>query len=150
MKYGYTFKVIKGYTFDKANIFHDYIFDLYLIKANHDKDDPMYLISKLLMNSLYGKFGMGSVFENHMIAPINKVDNLLDKYNITSMTQLDNQKVLLSFTDEVQLQINMLDNYSTTNISIAIASAITAQARIHMSQFKNNLEYIYSTQILIQ
>jgi len=36
----------------------------------------------------------------------------------------------------------LLDGYKEThNVSIAIASAITAYARIHMSQFKNNSEY---------
>lgn len=36
----------------------------------------------------------------------------------------------------------MLDGHKEThNVSIAIASAITAYARIHMSQFKNNSDY---------
>lgn len=39
-------------------IFKDFIIDLYKIKSTHTKDHPMYLISKLLMNSLYGRFGM--------------------------------------------------------------------------------------------
>lgn len=93
------------------------------------------------MNSLYGKFGMGSVYENHVIVHVNKVDDMLDKLNISSMIQLDNQKVLLSYTDDAKVERQMLENYSTTNISIAIASAITAYARIHMTQFKNNPDY---------
>jgi hypothetical protein len=32
-------------------------------------------------------------------------------------------------------------NLETHNVSIGIASAITAYARIHMSQFKNNPDY---------
>jgi DNA polymerase elongation subunit (family B) len=36
----------------------------------------------------------------------------------------------------------LLDGHKEThNVSIAIASAITAYARIHMSQFKNNSDY---------
>ena len=43
-----------------------------------------------------------------------------------------------------QADINtMLDGFKQThNVSIAIASAITAYARIHMSQFKNNPDFI--------
>lgn len=52
LDYGYTFKFIKGYTFDKGNIFKEYIEELYELKVNSSKDEPMYLIAKLLMNSL--------------------------------------------------------------------------------------------------
>jgi len=55
MTLGYKFKIIRGYLFDKANIFSEYIDVLYDIKQSHSKEDPMYLISKLLLNSLYGR-----------------------------------------------------------------------------------------------
>ena len=35
----------------------------------------------------------------------------------------------------------MLSNETHSNISIGIASAITAYSRIHMTQFKNNSDY---------
>lgn len=141
MKHGYTFKVIKGYSFDKSNIFEDYINDLYEIKAANHKDDPMYLIAKLLMNSLYGRFGMDNEFENHVIVHSSKLEKYTNKYNVSDWTKLDSQKVLISYIDEGELEQKQLENYSTTNISIAIASAITAYARIHMSRFKNSDDY---------
>ena len=55
IKYGYKFKIINGYLFEKDTIFSDYIDVLYEIKQSKSKDDPMYLISKLLLNSLYGR-----------------------------------------------------------------------------------------------
>jgi len=55
IKYGYKFKIIRGYLFESANIFKEYIDVLYEIKQSKSKDDPMYLISKLLLNSLYGR-----------------------------------------------------------------------------------------------
>src|ERR1700721_3397372 len=58
MKYGYKFKILSGYSFYRANIFKEYIEDLYKIKVSHSKNDPMYIIAKLLMNSLYGRFAM--------------------------------------------------------------------------------------------
>jgi hypothetical protein len=50
-----------------------------------------------------------------------------------------------------QKDINtLLDGHKEThNVSIAIASAITAYARIHMSQFKITLNIIYIIRILI-
>lgn len=44
MKYGYSFEILRGYTFERGNIFKNYVTDLYKIKESHNKDDPMYLI----------------------------------------------------------------------------------------------------------
>jgi hypothetical protein len=58
IKYGYTFEIIQGYQFDKANLFKDYVNKMYNLRMEYAKGTPMNLIAKLLMNSLYGKFGM--------------------------------------------------------------------------------------------
>ena|SRR6266550_179760 len=50
--------ISKSYLFESKNIFKDYIIDLFKIKQSVNKSNPMYLISKLLMNSLYGRFGL--------------------------------------------------------------------------------------------
>jgi hypothetical protein len=48
-------------------------------------------------------------------------------------------KILLKHRAKTKDINTLLDNASEThNVSIAVASAITAYARIHMSQFKNN------------
>ena len=68
-KYGYKFEIIKGYLFDKQDIFSNYVNDLNIIKENAKKnnDQAWYLIAKLLLNSLYGRFGMNPVQETHKI-----------------------------------------------------------------------------------
>lgn len=58
IKYGYKITVLEGYTFKKAIIFNKYAADMFQIKQSHDSSHPMYLISKLLLNSLYGRFGL--------------------------------------------------------------------------------------------
>jgi hypothetical protein len=57
-KKGYSFKILKGYLFEKQNIFKDFVNDIYKIKESYDKSHPLYLISKLILNSLYGRYGM--------------------------------------------------------------------------------------------
>lgn len=57
-KYGYKFNILGGYVFESNNIFENYINDLYKIKQNSPKGSAMHLISKLLLNSLYGRFGL--------------------------------------------------------------------------------------------
>jgi hypothetical protein len=60
---GYKVEPIKSYTFETEYIFKDFIHDFYKIKQESEKDTPMYLIAKLLMNSLYGKFGQHQICE---------------------------------------------------------------------------------------
>ena len=51
MKYGYTFKVLRGYLFDKAVIFKDFVEKLDNLRKQYPKGTPMNLTAKLLMNS---------------------------------------------------------------------------------------------------
>lgn len=57
-KFGYKIEVQYGYLFESEAIFEEYILDMYKIKQNSHKTDAMYLISKLLMNSLFGRFAL--------------------------------------------------------------------------------------------
>jgi hypothetical protein len=65
MEYGYKFKVIRGYIFEKEYIFKDYVNYLYEWKVQSEKNSPNYTISKLLLNSLYGRFGMNEKATQH-------------------------------------------------------------------------------------
>jgi len=58
MKYGYKFKILRGYTFKQDIIFADYVKFLYEMKVHSEKNSPDYIIAKLLLNSLYGRIGM--------------------------------------------------------------------------------------------
>ena len=58
VQYGYTFEILNGYQFDKGNLFKEYVTKMYTLRTEYPKGHPMNLIAKLLMNSLYGKFGM--------------------------------------------------------------------------------------------
>jgi hypothetical protein len=147
IKFGYKFKILKGYLFEQGFIFTDYINDLYEIKKAHNKNDAMYLISKLLMNSLYGRFGMDYRMDEHIIIDNDQLYNIIDNYSINEIIDLDNNKSLVSYIDDNKLGTILLSNKNEFNISIGIASAITSYSRVHMSQFKsinNNYDLFYS------
>src|SRR6266540_3469916 len=139
-KLGYKFEVLWGYTFESDLIFKDYINDLYKIRLEYPKSDPINLVAKLLLNSLYGRFGMN---DNFTYIDIWQKDEYLrlEKDNLDNIINIiklgNNYLVQLKFKQK-ELDTN-LDNASEThNINIAIAFAVAAYARIHMSQFKNN------------
>jgi hypothetical protein len=57
-KYGYKFNILWGYKFDNKNIFKGYVDTFYQLRLKFPKTNPLNFIAKLLLNSLYGRFGM--------------------------------------------------------------------------------------------
>jgi hypothetical protein len=84
------------------------------------------------------KFGMDYRLFTHNFIDDNELYDYIDKYTIENIIPLDNNKSLISYLDDNKYKNILLSKDSKNNISISIASAITAYARIHMTQFKNN------------
>lgn len=83
MRFGYTFEVIRGYKFRSEVIFKEFIEKLYNLRLQYSKDNPLNLICKLLMNSLYGKFGMKAT------------KSIIEMYDSTSTVDRDQLKFIL-------------------------------------------------------
>jgi hypothetical protein len=66
-KFGYQFEVLWAYTFERKNIFKDYITILQDLRIKYPKSDPMNYIAKKFINFLYGRFGMKDKFERNLI-----------------------------------------------------------------------------------
>ena len=143
VKFGYKFDILWGYTFTKGKVFNLFMSDLYKLRLNYPKDHPMNYVSKLFMNSFYGRLGMDYNFNNIEILSNESANKYINKFadNIMDIVDLGESKLI--FTVNKINNINtLLDNASENhNVNIAIASAISSYARIHMSQFKNNPEY---------
>lgn len=141
MNYGYTFQVLRGYLFDKQIIFDNFIHDLYEMKAAVEKSDPIYLISKLLQNSNYGRWSLNYEHPEYSIVDDIKFDELNRNKNlsISNPIELSPNKKLLGLTDNLKYKnLDKDDSKFKYKVSLPIAAAITAYARIFMSQFKNN------------
>ena len=142
---GYKFNIIRGYKFEAKILFKEYIQELYNLRLEYSKDNPMNYIAKLLMNSLYGRFGMNDKFTESKIISRKDYIKYEEEYNqiITDIFDFDNDYLLIQLThDDLD---TMLDNGSEThNVNISIASAITSYARMPTfgwAQFKNNSNY---------
>jgi hypothetical protein len=141
INYGYKIEVLEGYTFDKTVVFDKYAEDLFAIKSSHSPSDPMYLISKLLLNSLYGRFGMSLDLEEHEIIDNRKLARYigLTKEHMPEIIDLNNGKSIISKITNKGYERDC--DTASMNVSIGIASAITAYARIHMSTYLQNPNY---------
>ena len=145
-KYGYEITVLRGYYFtEKVCLFKEYIKQLYTFRLTYDKSHPMNLIAKLLMNSLYGRFGMDFSLENTNIVNNLEINDLLNSNNPKTGNIIDVEplgKNNFIITQEQPFYANINDKMSSlnhhNNINVGIAAAITALARIYMSKFKNN------------
>lgn len=144
-KYGYRFTVKRGYLFEKGVIFEDYVNFLYDLKKKSNKETPNYIISKLLLNSLYGRLGMNPISENHIIVSHEKALELYSDMNITNIIDLKNGKELISFFS-LPSDKDIDSNTNIKNISVVVSAIVTASARMFMTQFKTdkNLTIYYS------
>lgn len=149
IKYGYEFIIYKGYQFNTGDLFSKYINVMYELRLQYAKGDPMNLIAKLLMKSLYGKFGMKIDMMKSDIYSLNKNKDKAELYKIIKGIEASNITDIIKFDEKVIIirPINLInesqDDYviDGTNVNIAIASTVTANARVHMSMFKNNPKY---------
>jgi hypothetical protein len=141
---GYKFNFIRGVLFKEADIFSEMIKKLYEIKEHSDKGSSDYIISKLLMNSLYGRFGMSPDMESHIVISEKEAEYFYENYIISNILNFKNGKVLISYitnrsSEELDTESDM---DRALNINVAIAATITANSRIFMYKFKSMPGYI--------
>lgn len=153
-KLGYQITLIRGYEFDKADLFSGFVNHFYEIKKyNKGVERDM---AKLQLNNLYGYFGRKQITiltENikndpdnlnlflltRLIKSINKIN---DQYStILSYTNL-NYTMLESLNNELHSDIKSFKTFIKSNV--AIAAAVTSYARIKMIPFKIDPNTLYT------
>lgn len=124
---GHIVKVIEAAVFDKAKLFTDFISYFYneRLKARYEKRDIDAFQFKILMNSLYGKFGQrGIVWEEHQrtddLSCQNWIEINADTGEVTKYRQLGGL---------VQVQTNEQESRDSHP---AIAAHVTAYARRYL------------------
>jgi len=155
LKDGYTMKVKYGYKFERGkNLFKDYVETMYDIKKN--TIDPVErALSKLLLNSLYGKFGMRDITSTMKIVDKDEANKITKDYNYSLFADLSPDKVLIKYSsklpeplrklvkdndDKEKKNINYLEGLSRTRgvpSAVHISAAISAYARMSINKFKN-------------
>ena len=129
--FGYKFEILWGYLFEKQNIFKNYVELLHNLRKTYQSDDPMNFIAKILLNSLYGRFGMDDNFDNITIIHKDFLSDFEDRFLDFIVNRVEVGDYWIIFYSNVNTSADR-------NVSVAISAAITAYSRVHMSQFKNN------------
>ena len=89
----HSFKTKRGFLFRQDYLFKEYVENLYELRISSPKNSPLNIIAKLLLNSLYGRFGMNPEKANHIILSDNtEKDNLMIKNEILNIIDFGNEK----------------------------------------------------------
>jgi hypothetical protein len=137
---GYKVKLIEGYEFYKTFLFESFINDFYAQKKNSIGAERF--IAKMHLNTLYGYFGRSLNLLETIIVKNNKLNDFTLNHKIKNLYQInDDYSCVLTNKD---FNVN---NFIKSKV--AIASAVTAYARIEMLKIKvyclkNNIKLFYS------
>lgn len=130
----YDIQVRSGFLFDNKTVFRPYVNSMFKLRSLYSKYHPMNMIAKLLQNSLYGRFALNPTLVSHVFCTFEEFKLLSEKFDIIDQMDLGELGMFISFNNPA------LSNSAgvQTKSSIAIASAVTAYARVEMSKYKNN------------
>ena len=149
IKDGYTIKVLYGYKFERGkDLFKNYVSTMYNIKKN-SKDPVEKALSKLLLNSLYGKFGMKDITSTMKIVNQKDIKNITNNYNYSLFSELDNGKVLIKYSSKIHESLRkLLKDFEPEEIPLNVKSLtkkrgipsavqISTYTRISINKYKN-------------
>ncbi|PKB96384.1 DNA polymerase B 2 [Rhizophagus irregularis] len=138
--------ITKAYSFKRGtNTFLQLITQLNEMKitAQLNKQPTIRNLAKLLMNSMYGRFGMHPSLTKHQFIDNDCLETLnsqwqmeaqIDFGNISLVTLLLNQEWILKNKGKAELIKDLNELGNKTNV--AIASAVTAHSRMIINQYK--------------
>lgn len=148
LKNGYTLLSIKeAFSFQRGvSTFKELINQLneMKIEAQLNNQPTIRNIAKLLMNSMYGRFGMHSILEKTSIVQSSKVSEFEREFSIQKEIRFED-KSLISYTIEnlqmlgnerLPLKFKVFMDSLPGRTNVAIASAVTAYSRMLINQAK--------------
>ena len=142
---GYTVIPISGYLFErKESPFKDFVSSLFesRLEAKKSKNDAMAYVYKILMNSLYGRFGINPKSTITEICDENKRKNLLRHCDLIFSELLYENKYIISFHSNTDKGPDYWK--PPENSAVQLAAAITAYARIYMYPYISREDCYYT------
>lgn len=155
MKFGYRFEIIKGLSYEPMQVFSSFVKDMYEYRIKSGKNSALGMTVKLLMNSLYGRFGMKlESSKTSMISEEKYIElcktHIIDKVTIINSLYLANYKsvpnkeLMYDSFEKGRIDHECLKKMEREDIkgslsvqaSVGIASAVTSYARIKMHSYK--------------
>ena len=143
---GYKIFPMRGYLFEKKpSPFDSFVTSLFASRqeAKLSGDEAMAYSYKILMNSLYGRFGINPKSTITEVCNRNRYDYLTQRDNLIFGDKLSEQYYIVSYVGNAG---NVEDkDWNPPKISaVQLAAAITAQSRIHMYKYISRPDCYYT------
>jgi len=100
----YNMNLKKGLFTDADYLFNNYVNDLYNLRKSYNKDDPLNLTAKLLLNSLYGRFAMKPITESKKFIEFDQFNKFAENNVISDYIEIDNDLLFVTFEDTKLLE----------------------------------------------
>lgn len=140
---GYQVTVINGYTMQKEILFKDYVTTFYKLKTSETNNKSERHIAKLMLNSLYGKFGMDAIIMKTAYISQHKYITFVNQnIKLVNVDKINQENYII---DYIELNQPYGKTNTNKNINIAISAAISAYARMEMYTHMQaiGLQHIY-------
>jgi len=147
-----------GYKYDRTpNLFKNYIEKYFDIKKKSVNNEGRKLISKLMLNSLYGRWGLKYISFITEILPNNKAKEISIVYQVVENFMFDKERkleyikyniapndALYHIDEDFYRNIKMKGERDSDFIirSVGIAAMVTANAMVYMDKFINSPDNI--------
>ncbi len=162
---GYKFKFIKGLQYERGHVFKDYVEKIYDFRIkNPSRDHPLNVTAKILLNGLYGKFG---VRDPVVVSKIIDADSFFreDFPGLTNFHYIGD-KVLINYVPNEKLKMEnmLLSNLNLQDVfnygknleestpvflkesAVQLSAAVTSYGRLEIYKYKSmeHLNVAYS------
>ena len=129
----------EGYLFQSKPLFSKYVDTIFKLKNSVSKSDPLYLIAKILLNSLYGRLGLKPELQKHDFILNTNLESFVKGLNVIDIIKVSD-KYSLVITEKG------IDDGLILNSSVAIAAAVTSYGRMYMAPMllDNKLDILYT------
>jgi len=145
---GYTVIPISGYLFEKMESpFKDFVSTLYesRLKARNEKNEALAYVYKILMNSLYGRFGINPKSTITEVCNYVKYKHFLKKENFIFGEMLRDDVYIVAYHRNMETTSNDQEKWDPPrNSAVQLAAAITACARINMYPYTSREDCYYT------
>lgn len=146
---GYKVRVFKVLAFKKKYFFRDFVNHFFSIKEQSRNLSLIFFFSKVILVSLYGRFGMRPVREITKIVRSKKELNFFyRRYQITYATVVANNAILIKYKNKPDVELCYKNNINPNKIlnafnkiflkvdtAVHMSAAITAYSRINALRF---------------
>ena len=143
---GYTVFPLSGYLFEKMESpFREYVSQLYesRLEAKNAGNEALSFVYKILMNSLYGRFGINPKYTVSEICDQDKYKKLIKTTEFIHADKLSESLYIVSYWKNTEQTPD--SGWSPPRISaVQMSAAITACARIHMYPYISRPDCYYT------